>query len=378
MRAEQVNRYVMGAMMCVISVFLLSGQPLVAHEESLSKKVEKPTQTDHGLSILSVSPKDGADVDPSKATIHVTFDRPVVSLSQIDDPSSLPSPFVSSPRIPGNGRWVNASVYQFTPSMPLEGAHVYTLRINAGLKALDGSVLQTPFTWRVRSMTEQFPVITATIGVPDGTFQIDFHSPMDHALTEAAVTLRSYDDVYPGDGYFSFPTEFQTTEVAFSWNDEGSVLTLTPKHHLEYARFYRVILPPGLRTASGALVTPDPYDDGNFFATKQQPIVSETSPSSEETMPPTQTDSTTPAIQNKVDLLIKSQFPLLNVDDPSPFIPFNVIGTPSVTLLMTAHGSAQAPYVIGILTVTSCGMVAVLTVAAIGLSAFFPGRPLSA
>src|SRR4051794_18384635 len=111
--------------------------------------VSAAASTTSGLSVVSVSPADGAVVDASPSTVVVTFDRPV-------DPISLGFSDVRFERFVGGG-WVDvfdadASPSQWlddagtslivTPSSPLvPGQYRLTIPVGSTLSAADGTPL---------------------------------------------------------------------------------------------------------------------------------------------------------------------------------------------------------------------------------------------
>lgn len=134
-----------------------------------------------------------ADVQ-TDSVITVIFNRPVVPLSSVDDLSTLPNPLVFNPAVSGKGEWLNTSIYVFRPETAFSGGTQYTVSINAGLSAVDGSILRETYSWSFRTV---FPEIISISPESQSSnlslkpkIQVRFNQPMDRASVEANFFLR--------------------------------------------------------------------------------------------------------------------------------------------------------------------------------------------
>lgn len=173
-------------------------------------------------------------------TITVIFNRPVVPLVTVDDMANLPQPLTFEPAIEGTGEWLNTSIYIFKPAELLPGGTEFTITVNAGLTAVDGSVLQEPYTFGFRTPP---PEITSLFPEPDqrdvglnSKVQVTFNQPMDTASVEAAFSLSISDD--------------NVISGTFEWNESHTGFGFTPDEPLELSTSYRVRIEDGAKAAA--------------------------------------------------------------------------------------------------------------------------------
>ena len=118
---------------CILAVFLLSGQPLKAQS----------METDRPLEILNITPS-GDDV-PAGKKIVFQFNRPVVPVGNMGRKASE-IPITIEPEIKGHWRWINTSTLAFTleGGASLKYATKYHITVNPGIKTEDGTTLEKP------------------------------------------------------------------------------------------------------------------------------------------------------------------------------------------------------------------------------------------
>ncbi|MBN1312748.1 MAG: Ig-like domain-containing protein [Anaerolineae bacterium] len=234
---------------------------------TLEQAVDVEVETVGFLRVSEVVPAENASGVEPDSVITVLFNRPVVPLGIAEGAPDLPQPLRFSPDIPGTGEWLNTSIYQWTPSQPLGGGQTYAVAMEAGLTDQTGGVLEQPFGWQFTTLP---PGITSvapadgeiTIGL-DATVQVEFNQQMDRASTEAAFSLVDTSSGQPVAG-------------AFSWDEEGRVMTFTPAGRLALDGFYEAAVAAGAR---GAGQTPLNQDYRWGFSTVHTPNVASTEPS---------------------------------------------------------------------------------------------------
>lgn len=170
------------------------------------------------LQVTSAIPSDGSSEVESNSEITVTFNRPVVPLSPLDEQAGFPQPLAFDPPVTGQGAWIGTSVFQFVPDQALAGGTDYTVTVD-GLTAVDGATLAEAFTF---SFSTQNPVVTRFEPVSEETgaritqkIQITFNQPMDRASTEDAFFLNIQE--VPGE-----------LAGAFEWNEDDTGFMFTP------------------------------------------------------------------------------------------------------------------------------------------------------
>lgn len=220
--------------------FRLSPDLASASNVSLASPVEITLQTAVPLQVTSIQPQDGAlEVDTS-SQIVVTFNRPVVPLTGVDDQAGLPSPLTLDPPVEGQGRWLNTSVYVFQPETALAGATEYTVTI-ADITGLSGESLAEPVS--VRFTTAAPIVVDATPAGgqvrPDASVRVEFSQPMDPESTVAAFSLRKTG----GD-----PSAYVDGETG--WLNANRTLVFTPTTPLEFGERYLLTVAASAQPAS--------------------------------------------------------------------------------------------------------------------------------
>jgi hypothetical protein len=223
---------------------------------SMEAPIELAFQTVGDLEVAQVVPQDGAVQVNPKSPITVVFNRPVVAL-EIDRQG--PNPLRFDPPLPGEGEWIDTSIYRFQPEGYLPGGIIQTVSIDSELQDYAGAVLPEPYSW---SFTATSPKIISVDpedsveNVPlDTTVTLRFNQPMNTASVEQGFDVGSA----------------QEGEISgtFEWNDENTTLTFTPSDLLGYDRLYRIFT-VDFEAASGAVI---PTDTTYFFNTVQQPDV---------------------------------------------------------------------------------------------------------
>lgn len=244
-------------------------------------------QTQRGLSVAYVTPVDGTEyLAYSWSTISVTFDRPVAALDSGTDRDTPPQPLTFSPDLPGSGRWVNNLLYEYTP-LPdaLDKANQYTVTVEAGLRAVDGTALEMPYTWTFHRPTPHGISIEAkpsaypnSLWYPvqiNSTFEVIYSAPMDKATAEAAFSLRRPRKVTFNEGPV-YSDEGIPIDGTFSWNADGTRMTFQPTERLQYAADYLILLEPTIQNEDGVAITNERNE--RVFSTIPLPGVARTTP----------------------------------------------------------------------------------------------------
>jgi len=181
---------------------------------------------------------DAAGIAPDTRII-VTFNRPVVPLTGIDDQAGLPSPLEISPAVLGKGEWTNTSVYVFTPQEALSPGTTYTVRVAGGL-SFAGAELADTFEW---SFTIQPPSVSLETPLPDQilvdpntAIVLAFDQGMDRSSVSERLQVTRSDNGTPITG-------------RLDWL--ANTLTFLAEEPLERGTAYDVRLPAGSVSASG-------------------------------------------------------------------------------------------------------------------------------
>ena len=191
-----------------------------------------------GLEVAHVIPGDGDTEVPAAAQIFVQFNRSVAPLTVLQE-GPAPAVVEFDPPLEGTGEWLNTSLYRFLPTN-LQPSTTYSVRIPAGLTSAADGVLDADFAWTFSTIqpdaTRFEPADEATHVEPDATVAVTFNQPMDRESVQAGLVLRS------GAG--------EAVASSFEWNEDGTVVTITPDAPLALDTEYEVVAPAGLRGAN--------------------------------------------------------------------------------------------------------------------------------
>lgn len=205
------------------------------------------------LSVSQITPADKSREVAADSTITVIFNRPVVPLQIADEQAELVNPLIIEPAVPGQGEWVNTSVYIFRPSERLIGRQTYTVQIDSDAVneasttgAQVGGDFESSFTvasptfgqlelvnssWHPHNGYDNLPL--------DQVYRLHFNQPMDSTSTETAVTLQNQmnDSLVP---------------LTFAWNETFDTVTITPTQLLELETDYLLNVDKTAQSAHGS------------------------------------------------------------------------------------------------------------------------------
>ncbi len=235
----------------------------------LAEPFELPLSTVGFLGISEVLPTDSSVEVSTDAMITVIFNRPVVPLVIAEDMGDLPQPLTFSPPVAGTGEWLNTAIYIFRPEVALAGGTEYTVTIAAGLTAVDGSVLEQPFSWRFRTVSPQvldiYPAADSSGMALETAVEVIFNMPMDRASVEANFFLSGAGAV-------------GSVRGTFEWNDDGAGFRFVPDDLLALDTVYTYGFTDAERvleqTGSAGLAAAERYE----FATVPPPSIVATNP----------------------------------------------------------------------------------------------------
>ncbi len=190
------------------------------------------------LEVAHVIPGDGDTEVPAAAQIFVQFNRSVAALTVLQE-GPAPAVLEFDPPLEGTGEWLNTSLYRFLPTN-LQPSTTYSVRIPAGLTSAADGVLDADFAWTFSTIQPDAirfePADEAKHVEPDATVAVTFNQPMDRESVQAGLVLRS------GEG--------EAVASSFEWNEDGTVVTVTPDAPLALDTGYEVVAPAGLRGAN--------------------------------------------------------------------------------------------------------------------------------
>ncbi len=225
------------------------------------------------LSVTQTLPIDGSVGVAVDGTIFVMFNRPVVPLMALSDPSyaDLPVPLLVDPAIPGTGEWLNTSVYLFTPSGPMRGGTTYTVTVPAGTVDTTGGIVPEDVTWRFTTERPRVvwtaPADGADLVRIDTEVRVTFNMPISLASASERFRMRT--------------SSLFSKDVGGELSTDGDSLVFTPSEPLAFDRSYIVTVEAGVTGAYGGLGSEE--DVVCRFRTVPLPRILGTSPEDGET-----------------------------------------------------------------------------------------------
>jgi alpha-2-macroglobulin len=241
-----------------------------ARKLALRAPVDFRFQTIGNLVVSDVFPQPASNSIDTKSVIRIVFNRPIVSLSSVEEPASssfsaLPEWVKISPAIKAKEVWTNTSILTLEPTERLLPGTKYTLVVRAGLQDTSGALLPQDFTW---SFTTALPDVLAvrpangaTNGSPYTAIRISFSQPMAQPATQERFTLLRNEAT-------------ASTPGRFAW--EENTLVYTPTAALEMGAVYLIRLKQGAPSLYGDAVIAQ--DDEWQFRVASVPQVSDIRP----------------------------------------------------------------------------------------------------
>ncbi|HUS15746.1 MAG TPA: Ig-like domain-containing protein, partial [Chloroflexia bacterium] len=197
--------------------------------------------------ILRTLPSAGAAEVPPDTIVTITFNRPMIPLTALDNQPD-PSQWVTiSPAV--NGRWVwlgtgavgfHAAGNGFLPSTD------YTVEVKAGWPDADGATLAQGQTVRFTTIKPAILDLSPGNGASgvglDTPLVVTFNQPMNHGSVQQSFTphVAERSAALPG---------------TYAWSADSTVMTFTPASLLEFSHTYAVVMGGPLQPATGNAAT---------------------------------------------------------------------------------------------------------------------------
>ncbi len=216
---------------------VVSTSAAAADGKSPADPIQLDFTTAESLQVAQVFPIPDAENIDRKTSVTIIFNHPVVPLTIREEQAGLPQPLELSPAVPGQGLWVNSSVYVFQPDKGFVSGIRYTVRVGSGLKDTVGNQLEksfvSQFTTRAPGI-ENFLVKNGPSNPPldnvqnvllDQAFVVTFQQPMDPDTVSKALTIINRETK-------------AAVPLALTWDKELTILTIQPKTRYAIASFY--------------------------------------------------------------------------------------------------------------------------------------------
>lgn len=194
-------------------------------------------------------------------TIHkvsLTFSAAMVSLSSVEKVSGAEIPVTLEPHLDGEWRWLDTRTLQFLPESPSKRSTVYTIRTKEGIRSANGSTLESPHSWEIKTPIIRVVETQPRNGMRGVTLQPALFVAFDQPIDPRAVhpTIR----VTVGDR--EFPHRLAKRAEAKEFKDraaEGHWLALVLQEKLPKNERVTVTIGPGTPSAEGPRLTTSPH-----------------------------------------------------------------------------------------------------------------------
>jgi len=189
-----------------------------------------PTDTPTALSVVSVTPSNGAVSVPIDTLVTIQFSEPVTDISVHDGVYIASEDGQITSRITQSGSIVTLEPYNYSP---LEQSREYEIVVDSIVTAESGTKLGVPFSSRFRTAGDLVdpPYVAGHTPTADqrGVYeytniQIAFSKPMDRFAT-GVLELSNGGTPVSGDG---------------SWNSDATEFTFSPDSNLEFDTQYLI------------------------------------------------------------------------------------------------------------------------------------------
>lgn len=162
-----------------------------------TEPTDPATPADGPLTVVRYQPEGDVDIAPF---VTVTFDRPMVPLTTLDQLAAEDVPVTITPAIDGRWRWIGTRTLRFEASPGvvdrLPAATEFRVEIPRGTEAADGSRLDTDVTWAFRTPP---PQLVSSVGTSDSmpltpVLVAVFDQRVDPAAVLPTITMRAGSD----------------------------------------------------------------------------------------------------------------------------------------------------------------------------------------
>lgn len=233
----------------------------VASEFPPAQERERPAEpaAQGPLRVLRHGPE--GEIDDGAVQLSIGFDRPMIAVTSHDQAGAQVPPLRMEPAIPGQWRWLGTRTVLFEPEAPrLPMATAYTVELDAGTRAADGSTLAEPLHWQFAT-----PPLRVIGRHPEGTgierqplILLEFDQAIDAQALLPLIQLRASGQRLPA-LRLADASEIaadRTLNARIEQEPERPRLVLRPRSPLPAATGIEVVLAAGAASAEGPRRTP--------------------------------------------------------------------------------------------------------------------------
>ncbi|ACC98193.1 Large extracellular alpha-helical protein [Elusimicrobium minutum Pei191] len=219
-----------------------------------------------GLSVISYSPKNNM-YSTSMVAINVTFNKPVIKLSDSSQFGEMPCPIELSPAAAGNCRWTGTQTVTFEAKTLMPSTE-YTVTVLDNFKSeISGEKLGKNFTWTFRT-----PRIYVSTVAPyknerwvnlNPTIFLIFNQGINPQTSQNKIHLLD-DKNNPVSFKAVRPSKEALKEAGYSYYDPERVIALTLYSYLQMNSEYKIKVEKGVMGEQGTLGTEAEFNSSFF------------------------------------------------------------------------------------------------------------------
>lgn len=216
------------------------------------------------LEIIAAAPQGDLNSLADGRTITITFNRPVVALSGVEQ-AQREGPLTLEPAVSGVYRWMGTSTLSFTADEPLTYATRYVVRVEAPITALDGAAMTEDYSFSFvtpRPQVERvFPYQDDTHVTLQEPYFLRFNQPMSADKAAPFISLQSASGeetpvavMYPDEADVERQQPYWVNEVT------DTIFKVVPQQPLAIETEYTLRLKAGLPGKAGNLGMAQTYE----------------------------------------------------------------------------------------------------------------------
>lgn len=195
-----------------------------------------------------------------QAQIQVVFNKPLTALSTLDDPirKEVISHFHLEPAVEGNFRLIGTSAVVFEPMRHLPLATNFIVKIDAGIKAIDGSILAKGIEWSFNTpglAINRIDPNNADHALPSQWVTVTSNQPLKLDFLKKAITFIRTDTNAPVPFILEPAKENPKPEESIGMGRQYYRYILKPINPLPLNRRFQVTVSAGILPEQGNMPT---------------------------------------------------------------------------------------------------------------------------
>ncbi|MDO8658644.1 MAG: Ig-like domain-containing protein [Candidatus Levybacteria bacterium] len=188
----------------------------------------------------------------SRTPITVIFSQPMRSLTTATASAAREEIFKIMPPVPGSGKWVGTTAYQYTPTNNYRQATTYTVSVNSDLISVDGIKLDQEYTWSFSGARPRVVRTGPEVNTYDGAGTI-----LPVASISAYFNLKPDPNIDPSN-FFEIKDSLGKP-VEGNIVRQANALHFVPFNNFKRGGYYTAVVKKGLTVTEGPNGTEDDY-----------------------------------------------------------------------------------------------------------------------